>query len=319
MVETTAQTPNITNDSIKQEESPSLNDQEMKFASLKGVPSELLMKLKTILEEKRKKDQNVVSKQEVHSRKAFETARKLVKAALAREQLFRAEQDFFEKVKEMMNKTSTANLVKENADAQKETIVNNDEGTIKDYIQQIEKQRQLESKVRRTNPSPLQTGILSNTTTQGLNDAVNATAGLQGKNSSQGAVSLDLQASAARVLKQLNRTKGPEEKNVEAAAHLEEKVAEQQDEMYDKLIRQTLGKGMGGDEEDDQDDDEEDGATRNMNPENRPEEDMGRQENYGDFQDTDEDAQSRSDISDVKQFNQNETLPAIDEDSLLSL
>uniref|UniRef100_A0A6P8HP74 Transcription factor SPT20 homolog n=1 Tax=Actinia tenebrosa TaxID=6105 RepID=A0A6P8HP74_ACTTE len=319
VVDTTTQTPNITNENMKQDESHSNDDQkEMKFASLKGVPPDLLMKLKTILEEKRGKSQNIVSKQEVHSRKAFETARKLVKAALAREQLFRAEEDFFEKVKEMMNKTSTENLVNENADAQKESNVNNEEGSIGDYIRQIEEQSRLEAKVRRTSPSPLQ-GIASNTTTQSLNDSITAKAGPQGRNSSQDAASLDLQASAARILKQLNRTKGPDEKNVDAAAHLEEKVAEQQDEMYEKLIRQTFGKGMGGDDEDDEDDDEEEGVTRNMRTEYRPEEEMGRQENYGDFQDTDEDAQSRSNIKYVKQFNQNESLPTIEEDSLLSL
>lgn len=299
------------------------NEAQFKFATLKGIPPELLVKLKNILDaRKKKKKENTVPTQQSTSRKAFETAKKLVKAAFAREQLYKAEQDFYAKVKEMMNKTADVSARVENVNSSEVVEQGSAEGDfahVSKYIETLEaEQKNLDPVERRTQPA---VNTSNNSTTQ--EPMAKASSPLLSSKSSSpqtnAASSLPLNtASSQNILNQLNRTKGADEKNVEAAAHLEEKVAEQQDEMYEDLIRHTLNKGRGYGEEEDQDDDDEEAEARDTY--NRPPEDGSRlpQENYGDFQDSDEQAHMRSEVMNSHP-RKSEKLHFIDENAIYSL
>lgn len=294
------------------------NEAQFKFATLKGVPPELLVKLKDILDKKKQKKENLISKQQEASRKAFETANKLVKAAFAREQLYKAEEDFFEKVKEMMNKTSAANLLDNNNTTtltQGSGDGENDLSPVKDYVKSLEaEQKAVGSVERRTQPIENSSGVA---TAQSVTNQPPAPASTPGQTKSNpGGLPLNTVGSNPNILNKLNHTKGPDEKSVEAAAHLEEKVAEQQDEMYDDLLRHTLNKGRFDDDDDDDDEDEE-AAARDR--EVRPSK-YGQMpqlhENYGDFQDTDERAHARSEVTDKES---SEKVHYIDENAIFSL
>lgn len=185
--------------------------------------------------------QPFLSKERLAARKAFSTAQKLVKAFLARQELYRAEKDFFNKIHEMLNKTSSINPL---------TV-----GPVNDA-----KGSKLTSQP--TVASPIQSQLSQSP----INTA--------GTSASVGGEGNEKQTSEAQ-------------KKFEEAAHLEEKVAAQQDEMYDALMGHTIGtvKGDAGGFE-------EEGAIHET-PDQDGVEDPYNTEDYGDFKDSDEEAERK--------------------------
>lgn len=183
----------------------------------------------------------ILSKERLAARKAFGTAQKLVKAFLARQELYKAENDFFNKIHEMLNKTSqNSPLTAGQASDAKESKITS----------------------QPTAASPVQSPFSQSP----INTASSPSIG-EGDNQKQ--------TSEAQ-------------KKFDEAAHLEEKVAAQQDEMYDALMGHTIGTVKGGgdgafDEE---------GAIRGA-PEQDGVEDSYNTEDYGDFKDSDEEAEKK--------------------------
>lgn len=190
-------------------------------------------------EPKKHFQQPVLSTERLAARKAFGTAQKLVKAFLARQELYKAEKEFFKKIHEMLNLTSSNN-------PQTPSPVNDAE----------------EYKVtnKPTAASPIQSPLSQST----INTASTPPVGGEGNQK---------QSSEAQ-------------KKFEEAAHLEEKVAAQQDEMYDALMGHTIGtvKGGGGFDEE--------GATRETQEQDGVD-DSYNTEDYGDFKDSDEEAERK--------------------------
>lgn len=182
----------------------------------------------------------VLPKERLEARKAFGTAQKLVKAFLARQELYKAEGEFFKKIHEMLNKTSPNNpqIVGPVNDAQESMVAGHP--TAASPIQ-----------------SPLRQSPINTASTSSVDGAGN-----------------QKQTSEAQ-------------KKFEEAAHLEEKVAAQQDEMYDALMGHTIGtvKGDGGF-------DGELGTIREI-PEQEGVNDSYNTEDYGDFKDSDEEAERK--------------------------
>ena len=183
----------------------------------------------------------ILSKERLAARKAFGTAQKLVKAFLARQELYKAENDFFNKIHEMLNKTTpNSPLTAGQASDAKESKITS----------------------QPTAASPIQSPFSQTP----INTASSPSTG-EGDNQKQ--------TSEAQ-------------KKFDEAAHLEEKVAAQQDEMYDALMGHTIGTVKGGgdgafDEE---------GAIRET-PEQDGVEDSYNTEDYGDFKDSDEEAEKK--------------------------
>lgn len=182
--------------------------------------------------------QPVLSTERLAARKAFGTAQKLVKAFLARQELYKAEKEFFKKIHEMLNITSSNN-------PQTLSPVNDAEG--------------YKVTNKPTAASPIQSPVSQST----INTA----------STSPGGEGNQKQSSEAQ-------------KKFEEAAHLEEKVAAQQDEMYDALMGHTIGtvKGGGGFDEE--------GATRETQEQDGVD-DSYNTEDYGDFKDSDEEAERK--------------------------
>ena len=183
----------------------------------------------------------ILSKERLAARKAFGTAQKLVKAFLARQELYKAENEFFNKIHEMLNKTTPNGPLStgQASDAKESKITS-----------------------QPTAASPIQSPLSQSP----INTAGSPSTG-EGDNQKQ--------TSEAQ-------------KKFEEAAHLEEKVAAQQDEMYDALMGHTIGTVKGGgdgafDEE---------GAIRET-PEQDGVEDSYNTEDYGDFKDSDEEAEKK--------------------------
>ena len=185
-------------------------------------------------ERKQHFQQPVLSSERLAARKAFGTAQKLVKAFLARQELYKAEEEFFQKIHDMLNITSSNN-------GHTFSPVNNTEGY------KVTNQP--------TTVSPIQSP---------LNTANTSPVGGEGNQK---------QTSEAQ-------------KKFEEAAHLEEKVAAQQDDMYDALMghtSRTIKGGGGFDEEGDiHETQEQDGVDDSYNT-----------EDYGDFKDSDEEAERK--------------------------
>lgn len=183
----------------------------------------------------------ILSKERLAARKAFGTAQKLVKAFLARQELYKAENEFFNKIHEMLNKTTPNGPLTagQASDAKNSKITS-----------------------QPTAASPIHSPLSQSP----INTASSPSTG-EGDNQKQ--------TSEAQ-------------KKFEEAAHLEEKVAAQQDEMYDALMGHTIGTVKGGgdgafDEE---------GAIRET-PEQDGVEDSYNTEDYGDFKDSDEEAEKK--------------------------
>ena len=175
--------------------------------------------------------QPILSKDRLAARKAFGTAQKLVKAFQARQELYNAENDFFKRVHEMLNKKDVSESPAEKQDS---TLAS--QPTVASPIQ-----------------SPLSQPPVN--TPNGLTGV-----GGEGKKETSEA-----------------------QKKFEEAAHLEEKVAAQQDAMYDALMGHSIrNKGLGGYDED--------GAIRGI-PEQ--DDDSYNTEDYGDFKDSDEEAERK--------------------------
>lgn len=183
----------------------------------------------------------ILSKERLAARRAFGTAQKLVKAFLARQELYKAENEFFNKIHEMLNKTTpNGPLTAGQASDAKES--------------KITSQPTAASPIR----SPLSQSPINTASSPSIGEGDN-----------------QKQTSEAQ-------------KKFEEAAHLEEKVAAQQDEMYDALMGHTIGTVKGGgdgafDEE---------GAIRET-PEQDGVEDSYNTEDYGDFKDSDEEAEKK--------------------------
>lgn len=185
--------------------------------------------------------QPFLSKERLAARKAFGTAQKMVKALLARQELYKAENEFFNKIHEMLNKTSlnNAQTVSPDADARESKFTS-----------------------QPTVASPIQSPLSQSP----INTASDPSIGSEGNQK---------QTSEAQ-------------KKFEEAAHLEEKVAAQQDEMYDALMTgHTIGtvKGDGGFDEE--------GATRETPVQDGGVDDSYNAEDYGDFKDSDEEAERK--------------------------
>ena len=183
----------------------------------------------------------ILSKERLAARKAFGTAQKLVKAFLARQELYKAENEFFNKIHEMLNKTTPngALTAGQASDAKESKITS-----------------------QPTAASPIQSPLSQSP----INTASSPSIG-EGDNQKQ--------TSEAQ-------------KKFDEAAHLEEKVAAQQDEMYDALMGHTIGTVKGGgdgtfDEE---------GAIRETTEQDGVE-DSYNTEDYGDFKDSDEEAEKK--------------------------
>ena len=183
----------------------------------------------------------ILSKERLAARKAFGTAQKLVKAFLARQELYKAENEFFNKIHEMLNKTAPDGPLNagQASDAKDSKITS-----------------------QPTAASPIQSPLSQSP----INTASSPSTG-EGDNQKQ--------TSEAQ-------------KKFEEAAHLEEKVAAQQDEMYDALMGHTIGTVKGGgdgafDEE----------GTIRETPEQDGVEDSYNTEDYGDFKDSDEEAEKK--------------------------
>lgn len=179
----------------------------------------------------------VLSKERLEARKAFGTAQKLVKAFLARQELYRAEEQFFKKVHEMLDKSS---LHTPQSD--------------------VPPKDEQESAARRQpmSPAPMQSPVDQ----VSPNPAGSSTVAGDGK----------------------PKPVSEAEKKFEEAAHLEEKVAAQQDNMYDALMGHSIGKGYGGFDEE--------GTTRDTSEQDGVE-DVYNMEDYGDFKDSDEEAERK--------------------------
>ena len=176
--------------------------------------------------------QPILSKDRLEARKAFGTAQKLVKAFQARQELYKAENDFFKRVHEMLNKKDVSESPAEKQDS---TLAS-----------------------QPTVASPIQSPLSE--------PPVNTANGLTG-------------LAGGEDKKQTSEA----QKKFEEAAHLEEKVAAQQDAMYDALMGHSItNKGLGGYDED--------GAIRGT-PEQ--DDDSYNTEDYGDFKDSDEEAERK--------------------------
>lgn len=175
--------------------------------------------------------QPILSKDRLAARKAFGTAQKLVKAFQARQELYKAENDFFKRVHEMLNKKDVSESPAEKQDS---TLAS-----------------------QPTVASPIQSPL-----SQPPVNTANGLTGLGGEG---------------------KKETSEAQKKFEEAAHLEEKVAAQQDAMYDALMgHSTRNKGLGGYNED--------GAIRGI-PEQ--DDDSYNTEDYGDFKDSDEEAERK--------------------------
>ena len=183
----------------------------------------------------------ILSKERLAARKAFGTAQKLVKAFLARQELYKAENEFFNKIHEMLNKT--------------------------------------------TSNGPLTTGLASDAKESRITSQPTAASPIQSPLSQS-----PINTASSPSTGEGDNQKQPSEaqKKFEEAAHLEEKVAAQQDEMYDALMGHTIGTVKGGG----------DGAfgeegTIRETPEQDGIEDSYNTEDYGDFKDSDEEAEKK--------------------------
>lgn len=181
----------------------------------------------------------ILSKERLAARKAFGTAQKLVKAFLARQELYKAETEFFNKIHEMLNKTKNPLTAGQASDAKESKITS-----------------------QPTVASPIQSPLSQST----INTASSPSTGEEDNK------------------KQTSES----QKKFEEAAHLEEKVAAQQDEMYDALMGHTIGTVKGGgdgafDEE----------AAIRETPEQTGVDDSYNTEDYGDFKDSDEEAEKK--------------------------
>ena len=169
-----------------------------------------------------------VSKERLAARKAFGTARKLVKAMLARQALYNAEKMFFAKIRDMVNQAPQGSpAVGLGTDHKESTISSQPTATSR-----------IQSPV--IGPSGATAGDVSNP-----NEMSEA------------------------------------HKKFEEAAHIEEKVAAQQEKLYDALMGHNLDRDDGGFSEDD--------ATRV----NSDDDGEGESEDYGDYKDSDEEAERR--------------------------
>lgn len=197
-------------------------------------------------EQKQQQQQHVqpviLSKERLAARNAFGTAQKLVKAFLARQELYKAESEFFTKIHEMLNKTTSKNPITagQASDAKESKITS--QPTVASPIQ-----------------SPISQSPIHTASSPSVGDEDNKK-----------------QTSEAQ-------------KKFEEAAHLEEKVAAQQDEMYDALMGHTIGTVKGGG---DGAFDEEGGTVRDI-PEQDGVDDSYNTEDYGDFKDSDEEAEKK--------------------------
>ena len=178
-----------------------------------------------------------VSKQLAASRKAFETAKKLIQATLAREELYKAEKVFQEKLKEMLKKTdSTPGLKKINEQSS------------------------------RSDTEDAHVSSQSDSLSTSPNMAVPSTP----------------TATDAQAPNQHDSTQDKQmQETANKAAHLEEKIAEQQEKMY-----QELANDDGGDDNEMQEGPGT-GSIRNEEEE-EPVTSRDKHENYGDFQDEEE-------------------------------
>lgn len=174
----------------------------------------------------------VLSKERVEARKAFGTAQKLVKAFMARQELYRAEKEFFKKIHEMLSKSSFHTP--------------QSDVSPKDDLRQPTSPVPMQSPDGQVSPNPTGSSIVAG----------------DGK----------------------PKPVSEAEKKFEEAAHLEEKVAAQQDDMYDGLMGHSIGKDYGGFDEE--------GTTRDI-PEQDGVEDAYNMEDYGDFKDSDEEAERK--------------------------
>ena len=184
----------------------------------------------------------ILSKERLDARKAFGTAQKLVKAMLARQELYKAENDFFNKIHEMLNKTSS-----------KYPLTKGPESDAKDS--KITSQPTVASPIQ----SPLSQSPINTASSPSIGGEDNK------KQSSEAQTKFD------------------------EAAHLEEKVAAQQDLMYDALMKgHTIGTVKGGS---DGPFDEEGAIRENTRQDGL--EDSYNTEDYGDFKDSDEEAEKK--------------------------
>lgn len=183
----------------------------------------------------------ILSKERLAARKAFGTAQKLVKAFLARQELYKAEREFLNKIHEMLNKTTSKNsLTAGQASDAKESKITS-QPTVASPIQ-----------------SPLSQSPINTASSPSIGGEDN------------------------------KKETSDAKKKFEEAAHLEEKVAAQQDEMYDALMGHTIGTVKGGgdgafDEE---------GAIHET-PEQDGADDSYNTEDYGDYKDSDEEAEKK--------------------------
>lgn len=183
----------------------------------------------------------ILSKERLAARKAFGTAQKLVKAFLARQELYKAEREFFNKIHEMLNKTTSKNsLTAGQASDAKESKITS-QPTVASPIQ-----------------SPLSQSPINTASSSSIGGEDN------------------------------KKETSDAQKKFEEAAHLEEKVAAQQDDMYDALMGHTIGTVKGGgdgafDEE---------GAIHES-PEQDGADDSYNTEDYGDYKDSDEEAEKK--------------------------
>ena len=178
-------------------------------------------------------------KERIIARKAFGTAMKLVKAALAREELRKAEREFFDKVKEMMNKTAKS----DNAS--------------------LKVQDQLDTRLASSTVSGVRSSSEESTSDNVASSENTARAAASGKEKAN------------------SRDSETQEKYNEAA-HLEEKIATQQDKMYEDLVSHILENDDGHDD----DEGEEEGEIRELS--------HNEGEDYGDFKDSDEENQGQA-------------------------
>mgnify|MGYP001792851934 CR=1 FL=1 len=175
-------------------------------------------------------------KQIAASRKAFETAKKLIQATLAREELYKAEKVFQEKIKEMLSKTDSNPGLNEKSSQGETKSVHND-------------------------------NLRASSTSSAPN------------------MDMSSMPSAAGSQNASQRDSAQTQKTLDKAAHLEEKIAIQQEKMYhelaknnENLIQERPGIGSQQDEE----------AEERGGPSDEHFESREAHENYGDFQDSDE-------------------------------
>ena len=232
--EQSAQHISLEQSSVVQHKNPSKEQQKEKHLSFANAAQEQQQQ-----QQKQHLQPIILSKERLAARKAFGTAQKLVKAFLARQELYKAETEFFNKIHEMLNKTKTPSTAGQASDAKESKITS--QPTVASPIQ-----------------SPLSQSPINTASSPSIGGEHN-----------------QKQTSEAQ-------------KKFEEAAHLEEKVAAQQDEMYDALMGHTIGTVKGGgdgafDEE---------GAIRET-PEQDGVVDSYNTEDYGDFKDSDEEAEKK--------------------------